>query len=162
MQDLSHSHLSGHGSGQAKPKPGQSQCLWLGLRISEAKATQSQAKAGGFQAKPSQNITSYGIKDKPLGFRFPTANYDGDEITGFDIRSTACTGSSNNGNPCSQCSILPRKIEDLRKILQRPPGTLNYAYQTHDQLMQSHRLKNRIIQHLKLSVSGFRLFLYLF
>src|SRR5882757_4743401 len=57
MQDLSHSHLSGHGSGQAKPKPGQSQCLWLGLRISEAKATQSQAKAGGFQAKPSQNIT---------------------------------------------------------------------------------------------------------
>src|SRR5882762_8476581 len=57
MQDLSHSHLSGHGSGQAKPKPGQSQRLWLGLRIPEAKATQSQAKASGFQAKPSQNIT---------------------------------------------------------------------------------------------------------
>jgi len=58
MQDLSHSHLSGHGSGQAKPKPGQSRRLWLGLRIPEAKATQSQAKASGFQAKPSQNITS--------------------------------------------------------------------------------------------------------
>jgi len=59
MQDLSHSHLSGHGSGQAKPKPGQSRRLWLGLRIPEAKATQSQAKASGFQAKPSQNITKY-------------------------------------------------------------------------------------------------------
>jgi hypothetical protein len=59
MQDLSHSHLSGHGSGQAKPKPGQSRHLWLGLRISEAKATQSQAKASGFQAKPSQNITTH-------------------------------------------------------------------------------------------------------
>src|SRR5882757_2250439 len=58
MQDLSHSHLSGHGSGQAKPKPGQSRRLWLGLRIPEAKATQSQAKASGFQAKPSQNITT--------------------------------------------------------------------------------------------------------
>jgi hypothetical protein len=39
-----------HGSGQAKPKPGQSQHLWLGLKILEAKAS-------GFQAKPSQNIT---------------------------------------------------------------------------------------------------------
>src|SRR5882762_9450548 len=58
MQDLSHVHLSGHGSGQAKPKPGQSQRIWLGLRIPEAKATQSQAKASGFQAKPSQNITN--------------------------------------------------------------------------------------------------------
>ena len=58
MQDLSHSHFSGHGSGQAKPKPGQSQHLRLGLRISEAKATQSQAKAIGFRAKPSQNITN--------------------------------------------------------------------------------------------------------
>src|SRR6266481_10052613 len=56
--DLSHCHLISHGSGQAKPKPGQSQPLWLGLRILEAKATQSQAKAIGFQAKPSQNITS--------------------------------------------------------------------------------------------------------
>ena len=37
-------------SGQAKPRPGQSQLLWLGLMILEAKAT-------GFQAKPSQNIT---------------------------------------------------------------------------------------------------------
>jgi hypothetical protein len=43
-KDSSHSHLSGHGSSQAKPKPGQSQCLWLGLRIPEAKATQSQAR----------------------------------------------------------------------------------------------------------------------
>jgi hypothetical protein len=49
---------SGHGSGQAKPKPGQSQGTWLGLEILEAKATQSQAKATGFQAKPSQNITT--------------------------------------------------------------------------------------------------------
>jgi hypothetical protein len=32
---------------------------WLGLRILEAKATQSQAKASGFWAKPSQNITMY-------------------------------------------------------------------------------------------------------
>ena len=51
---------SGHGSGQAKPKPGPSQGTWLGLEILEAKATQSQAKATGFQAKPSQNITIYG------------------------------------------------------------------------------------------------------
>jgi hypothetical protein len=32
--------------------------LLLGLRIREAKATQSQAKATGFRAKPSQHITS--------------------------------------------------------------------------------------------------------
>jgi len=67
MQDLSHSHLSGHGSGQAKPKPGQSQRLWLGLRIPEAKATQSQAKASGFQAKPSQNITIHDLMLKGIG-----------------------------------------------------------------------------------------------
>jgi hypothetical protein len=42
----------------AQAKPSQSQPLWLGLRILKAKATQSQAKATGFQAKPSQNITT--------------------------------------------------------------------------------------------------------
>jgi len=41
----------------AQAKPSQSQGTWLGLEILEAKATQSQAKATGFQAKPSQNIT---------------------------------------------------------------------------------------------------------
>jgi hypothetical protein len=48
---------SGRGLGQSKPKPSQSQSPWLGLEILEAKATQSQAKATGFWAKPSQNIT---------------------------------------------------------------------------------------------------------
>jgi hypothetical protein len=71
--NLLHCHLTGRGSGQAKPKPGQSQPLWLGLGILKAKATQSQAKATGFQAKPSQNITTcqYAIQSHPtpcLGF----------------------------------------------------------------------------------------------
>jgi hypothetical protein len=42
--------------------------------------------------------TRHGIKDKPLGFRFPTAIYDGDEITGFNICSTTCTGWADNGD----------------------------------------------------------------
>jgi hypothetical protein len=49
------------GPGQAKPKPSQSQCLWLGLEYREAKATSGQAKASGFQAKPSQNKTNHNI-----------------------------------------------------------------------------------------------------
>jgi hypothetical protein len=44
--------------GQSKPKPSQSPHSWLGLWILEAKATLSQAKAIGFRAKPSQNITN--------------------------------------------------------------------------------------------------------
>jgi hypothetical protein len=99
--------------------------------------------------------TRHGIKDNPLGFRFPTANYDGDNITGFDIRSVTCTGRSNNGDACSPCRKLIPKIENLRQLSQQPPGRLDYQYQTHDQLTQSHRSKNQIIQDLKLTVNQF-------
>ena len=40
----------------------ESRRLWLGLGYWEAKATSGQAKASGFQAKPSQNNTSLIIR----------------------------------------------------------------------------------------------------
>jgi hypothetical protein len=101
----------------------------------------------------------HGINDNSLNFRFPTANYDGEEIAGFDIHSTTCTGWSNNGEACSQCRKLIPKVETLRQLSQQPPGRLNYKYQTHDQLTQSHRAKNQIIQNLKLTVSQFHLYI---
>jgi hypothetical protein len=100
----------------------------------------------------------HSIKDSSLGYRFPTANYDGEEITGFDIHSTTCTGWSNNGDACSQCRQLAPKVKNPRQLSQQPPGRLNYRYQTHDQLTQSHRAKNQIIQNLKLSVN--QIYLY--
>jgi hypothetical protein len=100
----------------------------------------------------------HAIKDNSLGFRFPTPNYDGEKITGFDIRSTTCTGWSNNGEACSQCRKLTPKIENLRQLSQQLPGRLNYQYQTHDQLTQSHQAKNQIIQTLKLTVCQFYLY----
>jgi hypothetical protein len=97
--------------------------------------------------------TRHGIKDNSLGFRFPRATYDGDNIVGFITHSTVCLGHSNNGAPCLQCKKLTRKVEDLRQLSQQPPGRLNYQYQTHDQLTQGHHAKNEIIRNLQLTVN---------
>jgi hypothetical protein len=97
--------------------------------------------------------TRHGIREHPLGYGFPMAKYDGADITGFDIRSTTCTGYSYDGNACSQCRQLPSKVKNLRKISLQAPGTLNFKYQTHDQLTQGHRIKNEIIRNHQLTVS---------
>src|ERR1700734_697332 len=75
----------------AQAKPSQSQPLWLGLRILEAKATQSQAKATGFLAKPSQNITKYVVGGYKLHDVFRICD-DAEHVKG-NIWSCAITNS---------------------------------------------------------------------
>jgi hypothetical protein len=94
----------------------------------------------------------HGIKDKPLGFQFPTATYDGDEIVRLDVRSNVCLGHSDSGLACSQYQKLTLKIEHLQQLSQKPAGRVNYQYQTHDQLTQGHRSKNEIIRSLQVTV----------
>jgi hypothetical protein len=53
--------------------------------------------------------TRHGLKDSSLGYKFPTANYCGEEIVGFDIRATHCTGTSENGDTCFQCKKTQEK-----------------------------------------------------
>ena len=95
----------------------------------------------------------HGIQDKPLGFQFPTAVYDGDDIIDFDIHSTICLRRSDSGAACFQCKKLAPKIEKLRQLSKQPPGRLNHRYQTHDQLTQGHNAKNQIIRNLQLTVN---------
>jgi len=106
--------------------------------------------------------TRHGITDNPLGFRFPTANYDDDEIVGFDIRSTLCDGHSDGGNACMACRKLTPKIDNLRRLSMQPPGRLNYRYQMHDQLTQGHRSKNQVIRSLQLTVGQISLLLRIY
>jgi hypothetical protein len=72
--------------------------------------------------------TRHGLKDNSLGYKFPTANYRGEEIEGFDIRATHCTGTSDNGDACFQCKKLKKKVNHLRQLSKQPPGRLNYQY----------------------------------
>ena len=47
--------------------------------------------------------TRHAIKDHTLGYQFPTAKYEGEDIAGFDIHTTHCLGSSDKGQACSHC-----------------------------------------------------------
>ena len=96
--------------------------------------------------------TCHSLTGQPLGFCFPTANYDSDEIVGFDIHSTLCDGQSEDGNACSACRKLTPKIDNLWLLSTQPPRQLNYQYQTHDQLTQGHRSKNQVICDLQLTM----------
>ena len=90
--------------------------------------------------------TRHGLKDSSLGYKFPTANYRGEEIVGFDICAMHCTGTSENGDTCFQCKKLKKKVNHLRQLSNQPPRRLNYQYQTHEQLTQGHCTKNKIIE----------------
>jgi hypothetical protein len=103
--------------------------------------------------------TRHGLKEHPLGYRFPNANYEGEEFVGFDIRATHCTGYSDDGDPCSQCRSLKKKVYHLRQMSKQPPGRLNHQYHTHEQLTQGHHSKSKIIKDLQLSVRWFHLLL---
>jgi hypothetical protein len=72
--------------------------------------------------------TRHGLKYNSLGYKFPTANYRGEEIEGFDIHATHCTGTSDNGDACFQCKKLKKKVNHLRQLSKQPPGRLNYQY----------------------------------
>jgi hypothetical protein len=96
--------------------------------------------------------TRHGLIDYTLGYKFPTANYDGEEVVGFDIHATHCTGYSIDGHACSLCRKLSTKFDHLRQLSKRPPGQLNYQYQTHEQLKNGNQSKMKIIKDLRLSV----------
>jgi hypothetical protein len=66
--------------------------------------------------------TRHGLTNPTLGYKFPTANYDGEEIVGFDIHATHCTGYSINGHTCSLCRKLSTKVDHLRQVSKQPPG----------------------------------------
>lgn len=101
--------------------------------------------------------TRHGIPDQTLGFQFPTANYNGNELVGFSVRATDCMKCSRDGNACLPCRNVIPKIDHLRKLSKQPPGRLNYQYQTHEQLTQSHRAKNHILTEMRLNVSAIKL-----
>ena len=96
--------------------------------------------------------TRHAHRDHMLGYQFPTANYEGEDIVGFDIRVMHCTGRPKNGGACSHCQKLNKKVDHLRQLSKQPPGRLNYQYQTHKQLVEGHHSKNKIITDLQLSV----------
>src|SRR6267154_1492229 len=96
--------------------------------------------------------TRHAFKDNKMDFLFPTANYKDGKIVGFDIRSTSCTSFLYDNKPCLYCRRLTSKVNNLRKLSKQPAGRLNYNYQSHEQLMHAHSLKNEMIKDLQLSV----------
>ena len=87
--------------------------------------------------------TCHALKDHRLGYQFPTANYEGEDIVGFDIHMMHCTGQPENGGACSHCQKLNKKVDHLHQLLKQLPGHLNYRYQTHKQLVEGHCSKTK-------------------
>src|ERR1700692_4266467 len=63
--------------------------------------------------------THHAHKDHALGYQFPTANYKGEDIVGFDICATYCTGCSENRKACWQCWKLDKKVDHLHQLSQQ-------------------------------------------
>jgi len=92
--------------------------------------------------------------NKSLGYRIGMAHYDGDKFKYFSIHSTRCHGAVDVfGSACSACTKATVKVEHLKELAKQSTERLNFRYQSHDQLVQGHQAKNKIIDNKKLVVT---------
>jgi hypothetical protein len=93
--------------------------------------------------------------NKSLGYHIGMAHYDGDKFKYFSIHLTKCCGAVDVfSSACSVCTKATVKVKHLKELVKQSTEWLNFRYQSHDQLVQGHQAKNKIIDNKKLAVTN--------